>query len=88
MGMPLRILKFAIDFLGAGDDGFLAGDLAKFLRRGIQKFGILAGFAQTDVDGNLGDFGHSHDVFPAKALHQRGRCFLAIFVLQSALHFL
>ena len=49
MGMPLRILKFAMDFFARVMMGFLPGDLAEFDRRGVQQLGVLAGFAEADV---------------------------------------
>jgi len=72
MGMPLRILKFAMDFFAARDDGFLARDLAEFLRRGVQQLDVLAASPEADVDGDLLQRGHAIMFLQPKVLHQRG----------------
>src|SRR5712664_1664274 len=68
------------------DHRFLPGDLAKLHCRGVQQLGVLAGFAEADVDRDFLQLRHSHHVLPAKALHQRRHRLRPIFFLQSALH--
>src|SRR6267378_617349 len=85
-GHALANLEVRNGLLGARDDGLLPGDLAQLHRGGVQQFGVLAGLAETDVDGNLLHSRHRHDVLPAEALHQRGHSFIPVFFLQSALH--
>src|SRR5664279_3989862 len=85
-GHALANLEIGDGFLGAGDHGFLAGDLSELNRRGIQQLGVLAGFAETDVHGDLLDPWNGHDVFQAEALHQRGHRFLSVLFLHSTLH--
>src|SRR5438445_257852 len=82
----LANLEIRNGFLRSRNHGFLPGDLAKLHRRGIQKLGVLAGFAETDVDRDFLQLGHGHHVLPAKALHQRGHRLRPVFFLQSALH--
>src|SRR6516162_7652646 len=85
-GHALADLEIRDGLLRARDHGFLAGDLSEFHGGGVQQFDVLAGFAKTDVDGDLRELRHRHDVLPAKSLHQRGHRFLPILVLHSALH--
>src|SRR5438132_1741994 len=85
-GHALTNLEIRNGFLRSRNHGFLPGDLAKLHRRGIQQLGVLAGFAETDVDRDFLQLGHSHHVLPAKALHQRGHRLRPVFFLQSALH--
>src|SRR5467141_155410 len=66
--------------------GFLPGNLAELHRRGVQQLGVLAGFAESDVDRDFLQLRHGHHVLPAKTLHQRRHRFAPVFFLQSALH--
>src|SRR6266568_4063199 len=68
------------------DHGFLPGDLAELDGRGVEQLGVLARFAETDVDRNFLQPGHGHHVLPAKTLHQRWHRFAPVLFLQSALH--
>src|ERR1700751_438668 len=85
-GHAFADLEIRNGLLGAGDDGLLTGDLTKLDGGRVQQLDVLAGFAETDIDGDLLELGHRHDVLPAKALHQRRRGFLAVFFVQSTLH--
>src|SRR5947199_219956 len=85
-GHALANLEIRNGFLRPRDHCFLPGDLAKLHRRRIQQLGVLAGFAETDVDRDFLQLGHGHHVLPAKALHQRGHRLRSVFFLQSALH--
>ena len=49
MGMPLRILKLAMDFLARVITGLLPGDLTELHRGRVQQLGVLAGFAHADI---------------------------------------
>src|SRR5260370_440992 len=71
-GHALANLEVRNGFLRARDDGLLPGDLTQLHSGGVQQFGVLAGLAETDVDGYLLHSRHRHDILPAKALHQRG----------------
>src|SRR5216684_1324051 len=85
-GHALANLEIRDGLFGPRDYGFLPGNLAELDGRSVQQFGVLAGFAEADVDRNFLQLGHGHHVFPPKALHQRGHRLAPVFFLQSALH--
>src|SRR5258707_9939904 len=85
-GHALANLEIRDGLLRPRDDGFLPGNLPELHRRGVQQLGVLAGFAEADVDRDLLQLRHGHHVLPAKALHQRRHRLRPVFFLQSALH--
>ena len=69
--MPSRSLKAAIDFLALVTTGFWpAIALSSFTAPSIS-LRILRRFAQTDVDRDLLDLRHGHDVLIAELFGQR-----------------
>src|SRR6266850_670162 len=85
-GHALANLEVRDGLLRARDDGLLPGNLAQLHGGRIQQLGVLACLAETDVDRDLLHLRHSHDILPAKVLHQRGHRLIPVFFLQSALH--
>src|SRR6266849_4404280 len=68
---PLADLEVRNRLLRAGDDRLLPGDLRQLYRRHVEQFDVLAGFAEADVDDDLGKFGYGHRILVSEALHQR-----------------
>ena len=61
--------------------GFWPVIVVKVADRGIQHLGVLGGFADADIDGNLGHPRHLHDGGVVVLLHQlRPHFFLDIFL--------
>src|SRR5579871_5297264 len=83
---PLADLEIGDRLFRACDHRLLAADLAKFDGCGVEQLRVLAGFAEADVERDLLQLGHGHDVLPAEALHERRDRFASIFFLQSTLH--
>jgi len=86
MGMPLRYIEVRNGLLARRDDRLLAGDLAEFLRRGVKKLHVLAGFAEADVTVIFETFGTAMTFSTPGASSARGRL-IPVFFLHSALHF-
>ena len=86
MGMPLRILKFAIDFFARVITGFLPGDLAQFRGGRVQQLHVGARFAQADIHRYLLHVRHGHRIRKAEALRQRRDGFFSVLFVQTANH--
>src|SRR5215471_2780302 len=85
-GHTLANLEIRDGLFRAGDNRPLPGNLPEFHGGSVQQLGVLAGFAQTDVHGDLLQLRYGHGVPPAKALHQRGRRFFPVLVMHSTQH--
>ena len=66
--------------------GFWPAICAQFGHRAIHQLGVLGGFAQADVDRDLLDLRHGHDVLVAELLGQRRDHFLLIVLSQTCCH--
>src|SRR5581483_9714802 len=69
--------------LRPGHNRLLAGNLAEFVDRGIEHFGVLRGFAYTHVDHDLVEPRHRHGILQLKFFHQSGSDLLLEAVLQT-----
>ena len=80
---PSRILKVAIAFLARVDDGLLAGDGGQIVERLLDLLGIRSRLARADVQHDLVDLRHLHDVGVAELLHQLGLDDVVVALLEA-----
>ena len=73
--MPSRSLKAAMDFLALVTTGFCPAICAQLVHRAVHQLGILRGFAQADIDRDLLDLRHGHDVLVPELLVRAGTTF-------------
>jgi hypothetical protein len=69
--MPSRSLNCAIDLVALVITGFWPAICAQLVHRAVHQLGVLCGFAQPDVDRDLVDLRHRHDVLVPELLGQR-----------------
>ena len=71
MGMPLRILKFAMDFFARVKTAFWPAIWPELDHRHVQQLAVLARFTQPDIHHDLLELGDRHRIRHVEALHQR-----------------
>ncbi len=83
MGMPSRSLNDATECLRLGDDRALAGDVTQIAHGVIHRLRVLDRLAHADVDHDLVDGRHLHDVGIAELFSQRWDDLLEIALFES-----
>jgi hypothetical protein len=82
MACPWRTLKVAMDFLGFGGHRMLSGDGRELSDAVFERFRVLGGIADADVDDDLLKLRALHDAGVAEFLDQ-GRAPLALVLLDQ-----
>jgi hypothetical protein len=69
-------------FFGTGHNDLLAGDLCQLIDGGLQRLGVLSGFAEATVNRDLEDLGNFVDVGEREILLQLGLNGLPVALLE------